>query len=155
MAKKKAETAPKDDTRVRPQGGGRRKLAVPSLDTFRELAKKTLGNKTKVAEMLGVSRYCLLKWEEEDSEIGKVFREQWGRRLDTYLDTAHVLAVGKMGEDENGEKVYVVPPDPNMLRFMIEKYGRMEGFGEEVTVNANVNMKVGVSIKEWIEEKTK
>ena len=114
MAKKKAETAPKDNTRVRPQGGGRRKLAVPSLDTFRELAKKTLGNKTKVAEMLGVSRYCLLKWEEEDSEIGKVFREQWGRRLDTYLDTAHVLAIGKMGEDENGEKVYVVPPDPNM-----------------------------------------
>ncbi|EKY02124.1 hypothetical protein HMPREF9134_00510 [Porphyromonas catoniae F0037] len=155
MAKKKAETAPKDNTRVRPQGGGRRKLAVPSLDTFRELAKKTLGNKTKVAEMLGVSRYCLLKWEEEDSEIGKVFREQWGRRLDTYLDTAHVLAIGKMGEDENGEKVYVVPPDPNMLRFMIEKYGRMEGFGEEVTVNTNVNMKVGIPIEVWIEENTK
>ena len=155
MAKKKAETAPKDNTRVRPQGGGRRKLAVPSLDTFRELAKKTLGNKTKVAEMRGVSRYCLLKWEEEDSEIGKVFREQWGRRLDTYLDTAHVLAIGKMGEDENGEKVYVVPPDPNMLRFMIEKYGRMEGFGEEVTVNTNVNMKVGIPIEVWIEENTK
>ena len=105
--------------------------------------------------MLGVSRYCLLKWEEEDSEIGKVFREQWGRRLDTYLDTAHVLAIGKMGEDENGEKVYVVPPDPNMLRFMIEKYGRMEGFGEEVTVNTNVNMKVGIPIEVWIEENTK
>ena len=154
MAKKKAETAPKDNTRVRPQGGGRRKLAVPSLDTFRELAKKTLGNKTKVAEMLGVSRYCLLKWEEEDSEIGKVCREQWGRRLDTYLDTAHVLAIGVIGQDEEGKKVYTTPPDPNMLRFMIEKYGRMEGFGEEVTVNANVNMNVGIPIHKWIEDNT-
>ena len=154
MAKKKAETAPKDNTRPRPQGGGRRKLDVPSLDIFRQLAKQTLGNKSKVAEALGVSRYCLLKWEKDNPEIGEIFREQWGKRLDSYLDTAHILAVGKVGEDENGEKVFIVPPDPNMLRFMIEKYGRMEGFGEEVTVNANINMEVGVPIQKWIEDHT-
>lgn len=154
MAKKKSVTAPKDDTRPRPQGGGRRKLAVPSLDTFRELAKKTLGNKSKVSEILGVSRYCLLKWEKDNPEIGEIFREQWGNRLDTYLDTAHVLAIGVIGQDEKGKKVYTTPPDPNMLRFMIEKYGRMEGFGEEVTVNANVNMSVGVPIHKWIEDNT-
>ena len=154
MAKKKAETAPKDNTRPRPQGGGRRRIEVPSMDTFRQLAKQTLGNKTKVAEALGVSRYKLLMWEKDNPEIGEIFREQWGRRLDAYLDTAHILAVGKMGEDENGEKVYVIPPDPNMLRFMIEKYGRMEGFGEEVTVNANVSMNVGIPIHKWIEDNT-
>ena len=154
MAKKKAETAPKDNTRPRPQGGGRRRIEVPSMDTFRQLAKQTLGNKTKVAEALGVSRYKLLMWEKDNPEIGEIFREQWGRRLDAYLDTAHILAVGKMGEDENGEKVYVIPPDPNMLRFMIEKYGRMEGFGEEVTVNTNVNMNIGVPIHKWIEDST-
>jgi hypothetical protein len=124
------------------------------MDTFRQLAKQTLGNKTKVAEALGVSRYKLLMWEKDNPEIGEIFREQWGRRLDAYLDTAHILAVGKMGEDENGEKVYVIPPDPNMLRFMIEKYGRMEGFGEEVTVNTNVNMNIGVPIHKWIEDST-
>nr|DAP38352.1 MAG TPA: Sf6 terminase small subunit gp1, octamer, DNA-binding, CAPS buffer.65A [Caudoviricetes sp.] len=154
MAKKKAETAPKDNTRTRPQGGGRRRIDVPSMDTFRQLAKQTLGNKTKVAEALGVSRYKLLMWEKDNPEIGEIFREQWGRRLDAYLDTAHILAVGKMGEDENGEKVYVIPPDPNMLRFMIEKYGRMEGFGDEVTVNTNVNMNIGVPIHKWIEDST-
>lgn len=154
MAKKKAETAPKDNTRTRPKGGGRRRIDVPSMDTFRQLAKQTLGNKSKVAEALGVSRYKLLMWEKDNPEIGEIFREQWGRRLDAYLDTAHILAVGKMGEDENGEKVYVIPPDPNMLRFMIEKYGRMEGFGEEVTVNTNVNMNIGVPIHKWIEDST-
>lgn len=154
MAKKKAETAPKDNTRTRPRGGGRRRIDVPSMDTFRQLAKQTLGNKTKVAEALGVSRYKLLMWEKDNPEIGEIFREQWGRRLDAYLDTAHILAVGKVGEDENGEKVFIIPPDPNMLRFMIEKYGRMEGFGEEVTVNANVNMEVGVPIQKWIENHT-
>ena len=154
MAKKKAETAPKDNTRPRPQGGGRSRIEVPSMDTFRQLAKQTLGNKSKVAEALGVSRYCLLKWEKDNPEIGEIFREQWGKRLDSYLDTAHILAVGKVGEDENGEKVFIIPPDPNMLRFMIEKYGRMEGFGEEVTVNANINMEVGVPIQKWIENHT-
>lgn len=101
-----------------------------------------------------MSRYRLLMWEKENPEIGEIFREQWDKRLDVYLDTAHLLAVGQMGEDEEGNKIYTVPPDPNMLRFMIEKYGRMSGFGQEVTVNANVEMSVGVPIAKWIKDNT-
>ena len=71
-----------------------------------------------------------------------------------YLDTAHILAVGQTGEDENGRMVYTVPPDPNMLRFMIEKFGKMEGFGQEVSVNVSGEMKVGVSIEKWIADNT-
>ena len=127
---------------------------MPSLDTIRQLAKTTFGNKSKVAEALGVSRYRLLMWEKENPEIGEIFREQWDKRLDVYLDTAHLLAVGQTGEDEEGNKIYTVPPDPNMLRFMIEKYGKMSGFGQEVTVNANVEMSVGVPIAKWIKDNT-
>lgn len=152
--KKEEEAKPKGGTRARPEGAGRQKLEVPSLDTIRQLAKTTLGNKSKVAEVLGVSRYCLLKWEKENHEIGKIFQEQWEKRLDVYLDTAHLLAVGQTGTDEDGNKIYTTPPDPNMLRFMIEKLGRQAGFGQEVSVNVSGEMKVGVSIEKWIKNNT-
>lgn len=152
---KKEELDSKGVTRVRPEGAGRKKLEVPPIETIRRLAESTMGNKSKVAEMLGVSRYCLLKWEKEHPEISEVFLEQWDKRLYTCLDTAYLLAVGQTGEDENGKKIFITPPDPNMLRFLIEKLGRQAGFGQEVTVNANVDMSVGVPISEWIKDHTK
>lgn len=150
MAKNEVKT----NTRTRPKGAGRQMPDMPSLDAIRQLAKTTLGNKSKVAEALGVTRYRLLMWEKENPEIGEIFREQWEKRLDVYLDTAHLLAVGQMGEDENGNRVYIVPPDSNMLRFMIEKYGKQAGFGQEVSVNVNGDMKVGVSIEKWLKNNT-
>lgn len=152
MAKKEANT----NTRARPKGAGRQMPNMPPIDDIRKLAEATKGNKSKVAEMLGVTRYRLLQWEKEEDEIREIFHDQWARRLDIYLDTAHILAVGQADKDEEtGKMVYTVPPDPNMLRFMIEKYGKMEGFGQEVTVNANVDMSVGVPIGEWIKDHTK
>jgi hypothetical protein len=150
----KEEAKSKGGTRTRPKGAGRKKLEVPSLDTIRQLAKTTLGNKSKVAEMLGVSRYCLLKWERENPKIGEIFQEQWEKRLDVYLDTAHILAIGQTGTDENGKTIYTTPPDPNMLRFMIEKIGKQAGFGQEVAVNVSGEMKVGVPISKWLADNT-
>lgn len=155
MAKKEEkEEKPKGDTRARPDGAGRQKLEVPPIETIRRLAESTMGNKSKVAEMLGVSRYCLLKWEREHPEIGEVFLEQWDKRLYTCLDTAYLLALGQTSVDKNGNKTYVTPPDPNMLRFLIEKLGRQAGFGQEVSVNVTGEMSVGVPISKWIEDNT-
>ena len=152
MAKKEAKT----NTRTRPKGAGRQMPDMPPIEAIRKLAEATKGNKSKVAEMLGVTRYRLLRWEKEEPEIREIFYDQWACRLDVYLDTAHILAVGQMDKDkETGKMVYTTPPDSNMLRFMIEKYGKMEGFGQEVTVNANVDMSVGVPISEWIKDHTK
>lgn len=152
--KKEEEAKPKGGTRARPEGAGRQKLEVPPIETIRRLAESTMGNKSKVAEMLGVSRYCLLKWEREHPEIGEVFLEQWDKRLYTCLDTAYLLALGQTGTDENGNKIYTTPPDPNMLRFLIEKLGRQAGFGQEVSVNVSGEMSVGVPISKWIADNT-
>lgn len=151
-ATKKKEA--KTNTRARPKGAGRQMPNMPPIDAIRQLAKTTLGNKSKVAEVLGVTRYRLLMWEKENPEIGKIFQEQWEKRLDVYLDTAHLLAVGQTGTDEDGNKIYTTPPDPNMLRFMIEKLGRQEGFGQEVSVNVTGEMNVGVPISKWIADNT-
>lgn len=155
MAKKatKKEEA-KTNTRTRTKGAGRQMPNMPPIDAIRQLAKTTFGNKSKVAEALGVTRYRLLMWEKENPEIGEIFQEQWEKRLDVYLDTAHLLAVGQPGEDENGKMVYVVHPDSNMLRFMIEKYGKQVGFGQEVSVNVTGEMNVGVPISKWIADNT-
>lgn len=155
MAKKETKTEEaKTNTRARPKRAGRQMPNMPPIDAIRQLAKTTFGNKSKVAEALGVTRYRLLMWEKENPEIGEIFREQWEKRLDVYLDTAHLLAVGQMEKDENGRMVYVVPPDPNMVRFMIEKYGKQAGFGQEVSVNVSGEMKVGVPISKWLADNT-
>lgn len=152
--KKEDKEEAKTNTRTRTKGAGRQMPNMPPIDAIRQLAKTTFGNKSKVAEALGVTRYRLLMWEKENPEIGEIFQEQWEKRLDVYLDTAHLLAVGQMGEDENGNRVYVVPPDSNMLRFMIEKYGKQAGFGQEVSVNVTGEMSVGVPISKWIADNT-
>lgn len=151
---KEKEKEAKTNTRARPKGAGRQMPNMPPIDAIRQLAKTTFGNKSKVAEALGVTRYRLLMWEKENPKIGEIFQEQWEKRLDVYLDTAHLLAVGQTGEDENGKMVYVVPPDSNMLRFMIEKLGRQAGFGQEVSVNVSGEMSVGVPISKWIADNT-
>ena len=152
--KKEDKEEAKTNTRTRTKGAGRQMPNMPPIDAIRQLAKTTFGNKSKVAEALGVTRYRLLMWEKENPEIGEIFQEQWEKRLDVYLDTAHLLAVGQMGEAENGNRVYVVPPDSNMLRFMIEKYGKQAGFGQEVSVNVTGEMSVGVPISKWIADNT-
>lgn len=155
MAKKATtKEEAKTNTRARPKGAGRQMPNMPPIDAIRQLAKTTFGNKSKVAEALGVTRYRLLMWEKENPEIGKIFQEQWEKRLDVYLDTAHLLAVGQTGTDEDGNKIYTTPPDPNMLRFMIEKIGRQAGFGQEVSVNVTGEMNVGVPISKWIADNT-
>ena len=141
-------------TEESPNRPGRQKIEIPPIEDIRVAAQKTLGNKTKAAELLMVSRSVFRKWEQERPEIGDIFREQMGKRLDGYLDTAHILAMGVTDKDAEGRVYYVTPPDPNMLRFMIEKYGKMEGFGDELTIHANVEMGVGVPIAKWIADNT-
>ena len=156
--KKNGKTAEKNNSHARTDkprnGSGRQKIEIPPIEDIRVAAQKTLGNKTKAAELLMVSRSVFRKWEQERPEIGDIFREQWGKRLDGYLDTAHILAMGVTEKDDEGRVYYVTPPDPNMLRFMIEKFGKMEGFGDELTIHANVEMGVGVPIAKWIDDNT-
>lgn len=153
MAKKEAKTNTR--ARTRPKGAGRQMPDMPPIETIRKLAESTRGNKSKVAEMLGVTRYRFLQWEKEEPEIRDAFLEQWDKRFYACMDAAFLLAMGQTGEDENGKKIFIIPPDSNMLRFLIEKLGRQAGFGQEVTVNVNGEMKVGVSISEWIKDHTK
>lgn len=156
--KKNGKTAEKNNSHARkeknPKKAGREKIEIPPIEDIRVAAQKTLGNKTKAAELLMVSRSVFRKWEQERPEIGDIFREQWGKRLDGYLDTAHILAMGVPAKDASGRTFYETPPDPNMLRFMIEKFGKMEGLGDELTVHATVDMGVGVPIARWITDNT-
>ena len=155
--KKNGKTAEKNISHARkktPNRSGREKIEIPPIEDIRVAAQKTLGNKTKAAELLMVSRSVFRKWEQERPEIGDIFREQWGKRLDGYLDTAHILAMGVTAKDASGRTFYETPPDPNMLRFRIEKFGKMEGFGDELTIHATVEMGVGVPIARWITDNT-
>lgn len=127
-------------------------IPIPPLEDLQDLAKKTLGNKTKMAEAIGVSRCTFDKWCREHEEVAEAVKHQRGKRLDGYLDVAHNIAMGipDIDKDTGRQVGWVVPPDSAMLRFMIEKYGSMEGFGQELNVNANVSVIGSVSIERWL-----
>lgn len=130
--KKVAQKRPK--TATNPKGSGRKSFEPPTLEKFSKLAKELLGNKTAIAEQLGVSFNTLHKWCEENSDFAEAISHQTEKRLDSYLDRAHLLAMG-IPEKENGIIVgWKVPPDAPTLRFMIEKYGVRRGFGDKLDI---------------------
>lgn len=127
-------------------------IPIPPLEDLEELARKTLGNKSKMCEALGISRWLIDKWCREHEDISRIIYGQRGKRLDQYLDVAHNVAMGIPDIDPDTKKQigWIVPPDVPMLRFLIEKIGRMDGFGEELNVNASVSVKGGVPIARWL-----
>lgn len=111
----------------------------PKLKEFQELSKKFSGNKSSIAESLGVCYNTLDKWCKEVPEFQESISHQTEKRLDGYLDVAHLLAMG-IPEKENGKIVgWKVVPDAATLRFMIEKYGVRRGLGDKLDITTNGN----------------
>lgn len=131
-----------------PKKVGRKSKKPPTLEKFQELAKSLLGNKSKMAESLNVSFPTLDKWCKENADFQEAISHQTEKRLDSYLDVAHLLAMGI--PEKEGDKIigWRVPPDAPTLRFMIEKYGVRRGFGEKLDITTNgQNINTGFKIE--------
>ena len=118
----------------------------PSLKRFREVAKKCNGNISAIASSLGIYRSTIYDWLSKDEDFKNTIEEYRGQLLDKCLETADYLANGIpiMEETENGAEFrgWRVPPDGNMLRYLISTLGRKEGYGEALDVTTK-----GESIK--------
>ena len=123
----------------------------PSLELFKEALAKTGGNLTNTATLLRCERNSITRWAKNDAEFAMAIEESKKRMLDTFVDTARIVAMGKMILDDKKQFVgWEVPPDPQMLRYFISTLGRDEGYGEQVTVNHTVDE--GVDISRWIQK---
>lgn len=127
------------------------KIPTPDKNDLIETITNYRGNKTAVANHYGVSRPVLKRWLEEVPEAANWVVHQVGARLDGYLDRAHIVAMGIPMKDGDGKIIgWETPPDTAMLRFLIEKYGNQEGFGNEIKSEVKIVGAGGVPVAKWL-----
>ncbi len=112
-------------------------MKKPSLDEFEDYIRKTGGNLSQTAGLLGVSRQIVHKWIREDEEFKAVVQDSRKKLFDQCLDAARILALGVPHIDPGTGHIlgWKEKPDGQMLRYLLSTLGRDEGFGESVNVN--------------------
>ena len=113
----------------------------PTLKKFKEVVEACKGTRGEVAKALNVNRISINKWCKDDPDFAACFVEFNGKLLDDCLKSAKQLAIGiPKTKKINGKKVvtgWVERPDGQMLRYLIGKLGREEGFAETLDITSN------------------
>ena len=129
-----------------------KKYKKPSLNTFRKALDATGGNLTETAKILNVRRATIWLWAKDDEEFSEAIDAVRKQFLDSCIATSRLVALGKpiVNKDTGEFMGWEVPPDSNMLRYLMGTLGRNEGFGESMQLNHTVDG--GVDISRWIEK---
>lgn len=113
----------------------------PSLKKFREVVDACKGARGEVSKALGVNRLTVNKWCKADPDFQACFAEYNGKLLDECLKSARLLALGipntKKVDGKNVVTGWKERPDGQMLRYLIGKLGRDEGFAETLDITSN------------------
>lgn len=112
-------------------------MRKPSLDEFEDAIRKTGGNLSQTAGLLGVTRQTVHNWVREDGEFKSVVQDSRKKLFDQCLDAARIIALGVPHIDPATGHIlgWKEKPDGQMLRYLLSTLGRDEGFGESVNVN--------------------
>lgn len=112
-------------------------MKKPSLDEFEDAIRKTGGNLTQTAGLLGVSRQIVHKWVRDEEGYKAVVQDSRKKLFDQCLDAARIVALGIPHVDPATGHIigWKEKPDGQMLRYLMSTLGRDEGFGESVNVN--------------------
>lgn len=109
-----------------------------TLEEFRIAITKSNGNISQAARTLGVTRQSVQYWIDHDVEYMNVLKDARKKIFDTCLSTAQVVAYGIPDRDESGNIVgWVKEPDAGMLKYLMTKLGRDEGFGDSIDMTTN------------------
>lgn len=119
----------------------------PSLDEFTEAIKKCGGNLTRVADYFDVSRQTVYNWTKDEPEFASAISDSRKRMFDKCLDVGYALALGIPELDEEKKVIgWKEKPDANMVRYLLGKLGKDEGFGDETDVNIDSNQPISINI---------
>ena len=112
-------------------------MQKPSFDEFEDAVRKTGGNLTQTAGLLGVTRQTVHKWIREDEAFKNAVADSRKKLFDQCLDVARIVALGIPAVDPATGNImgWKEKPDGQMLRYLMSTLGRDEGFGESMNVN--------------------
>ena len=129
-----------------------KKYKKPTVKKFREVLESTGGHLSETARLLGVRRATVWVWARDDEEFAAAIDDTRKQFLDSCIATSRLVALGVPQKDEATGKFigWLVPPDSNMLRYLMGTLGRDEGFGEEMTLRHTADE--GIDITRWIEK---
>lgn len=120
----------------------------PSLDEFQELLRKSGGNLTRAAQLIGVTRQTVWGWTKQDAAFKEALDSERKRVFDKCLDVAYAVALGIPKVDTKTGAVigWEEKPDSQMLRYLMSTLGRDEGFGEKHDINLENPLPTAINI---------
>ena len=123
-------------------------MRKPNFDEFADAIRKTGGNLTQTAGILGVTRQTIHNWIREDEMFKAAVKDSRMKLFDQCLDAARIIALGIPHIDPATGHIigWKEKPDGQMLRYMLSTLGREEGFGESVNVNLENPMPTVINI---------
>ena len=109
----------------------------PTSDELVQLLRKSGGNLTNAAKLIGVTRQTIWGWTKQDEAFAQALQDERKRVFDKCLDVAYAVAMGVPKIDKATQQMvgWEEKPDSNMLRYLLSTLGRDEGFGEKHDIN--------------------
>lgn len=132
--------------------------AKPSIKQFTHVANACGGILSDIAANFGVARQSVYNWCEEDSRFKQALKDSRERFVDLAESNLRKLVAGvpAIEKDENGEKRFagwIERPSETAIIFTLKTRGKKRGYVERQEVEADVNLKGSISIKEWVKDR--
>lgn len=130
------------------------------IDTFRKIANSCGGVLADIAANIGVERNTIYNWCKEDEVFAQALEDSRERFIDLAESNLRKLVAGvpAIETDENGNKKFagwVEKPSETAIIFTLKTRGKKRGYVERSEVEADVNMKGSINIREWVEDRLK
>ena len=132
--------------------------AKPSIKQFTHVANACGGILSDIAANFGVARQSVYNWCEEDSRFKQALEDSRERFVDLAESNLRKLVAGvpAIEKDENGEKRFagwIERPSETAIIFTLKPRGKKRGYVERQEVEADVNLKGSISIREWVKDR--
>ena len=132
--------------------------AKPSIKQFTHVANACGGILSDIAANFGVARLSVYNWCEEDSRFKQALEDSRERFVDLAESNLRKLVAGvpAIEKDENGEKRFagwIERPSETAIIFTLKTRGKKRGYVERQEVEADVNLKGSISIREWVKDR--
>lgn len=130
----------------------------PALEAFSKVANACGGIISDIAANFSVARSTVYNWCDEDPDFKQALDDSRERFLDLAESNLRKLVAGVPAIETNdkGEKQFagwIERPSETAIIFTLKTRGKKRGYVERQEVEADVNMKGSVNIREWVKDR--